>query len=93
MTRRADNAGNARRAGHASAGAAQVHLHVERIVVDAAAARAIDLPALRTAMREALAAHLAGAPPPVNHVTTADRFAAAAGNHLTPLLRARGSRC
>lgn len=91
MTRRADHAGNARRTSRAGAAAAQVHLHVGRLVVDTAAARAIDLPALPTAMRDALAAHLAGARPPVNHATTADRFAAAAGDHLAPLLRERSS--
>ncbi len=67
--------------------APQVHLHVGRLVVDAAAERAIDLPAFPAALQQALAAHLAGARPAVNHTTPADDFAATVGGHLAASLR------
>lgn len=67
--------------------APQVHLHVGRLVVDEAAALAIDLPGFPAALQRALLAHLAGTRPAVNQTTPADDFAAAVGEHLAPSLR------
>lgn len=67
-------------------GAAQLHLHVRRIVLDERHALGMPPADLPQALQRALAAELAGQQPAVNHVTPLHELARSVGAHLQPAL-------
>lgn len=67
-------------------GAAQVQLHVRRVVLDAPQALGVSAADLPQALQQALAADLAGQQPPVNHLTPLHELARSVGGQVRPVL-------
>jgi hypothetical protein len=66
--------------------AAQVQLHVRRVVLDNGLALGVPAAGLPLALQQAVAAELAGQRPPVNHVTPLHDLARSVNDHLQPAL-------
>lgn len=70
--------------------AAQVQLHVRRMLLDAPLALGTPASGLTQALQGALAAQLAGHEPPVNQRTPMDDLAGQVKTHVQPALAAAG---
>lgn len=72
--------------------APQVHLHVQRLLLDPPAAAGVPAADLPAALQAALSARLAGQQPPVNHPTLLDRLAQHIADQVQPALQPGAAR-
>jgi hypothetical protein len=70
-----------------AAPAPQVHLHVQRLLLDPPGAAGVAAAEVPAALQAALGAQLAGQQPPVNHATVLDRLAHQIARQVQPALQ------